>query len=245
MGKLFIDIGRPLDAVEYLNDYIKYDKNNPQVYVLLANIYQQSGDTCMANYVRDEGYAGIMGLDADFSGRIIGNGFASGLKETTVVGYYASGGKGDKKLVYRTDIINQYPSYPVFDGEKYVALSYKYRLIDQTYKMAVLNEILCYVEYQSDGSSNTMWQQYLNNPRGFAFWRKICMKYPLSYKRLLIDCIHYCSSSCIAHNKKYVLESPRKLLTIFCTPFGWGMTVYIKRKAKQFSKKICEEKYRR
>ena len=56
MGKLFIDIGRPLDAVEYLNDYIKYDKNNPQVYVLLANIYQQSGDTCMANYVRDEGY---------------------------------------------------------------------------------------------------------------------------------------------------------------------------------------------
>jgi predicted Zn-dependent protease len=56
LGKLFIDIGRPLDAVEYMNDYIKYDKNNPQVYVLLANIYQQSGDTCMANYVRDEGY---------------------------------------------------------------------------------------------------------------------------------------------------------------------------------------------
>lgn len=195
--------------------------------------------------VRDEGYAGIMGLDADFSGRIIGKGFASGLKETTVVGYYASGGKGDKKLVYRTDIINQYPSYPVFDGEKYVALSYKYRLIDQTYKMAVLNEILCYVEYQSDGSSNTMWQQYLNNPRGFSFWRKICMKYPVSYKRLLIDCIHYCSSSCVAHNKRYILESPRKLLTILCTPFGWGMTVYIKRKAKQLSKKMCEEKYRR
>lgn len=182
--------------------------------------------------VRDKGYAGIIGLDADFSGKIIGKGFASGLKETTVIGYYTSGGKGDKKLVYRTDIINQYPSYPVFEGEKYVALSYKYRLIDQTYKMAVLNEILCYVEYQSDGSSNTMWRQYLKNPRGFAFWRKICMKYPESHKRLLIDCIHYCSSSCIAHNKRYILESPRKLLTIFCTPFGWAMTAYIKRRAK-------------
>lgn len=46
LGKLFIDIGRPLDAVEYLNDYIKYDKkirrytfclliyiNNPEIHV--------------------------------------------------------------------------------------------------------------------------------------------------------------------------------------------------------------------
>ena len=31
-----------------------------------------------------------------------------------------NGGSGDKKLVYRTDIINKYP-YPVFEGEKYVA----------------------------------------------------------------------------------------------------------------------------
>lgn len=56
LGKLFIDIGRPLDAVEYLNDYIKYDKNNPQVYVLLANIYQQSGDMLKADNIREKGY---------------------------------------------------------------------------------------------------------------------------------------------------------------------------------------------
>ena len=98
--------------------------------------------------VYDKGYAGIIGLDADFEGNVIGCGFPGDLQETTVIGYYHSGGKGDKKLVYRTDIINKYPPYPVFEGEKYVALSYKYRLIDQTYKMAVLNQILCNVEYQ-------------------------------------------------------------------------------------------------
>lgn len=183
--------------------------------------------------VRDQGYAGIIGLDADFDNNVIGNGFPKGMTETTVIGYYVAGGSGDKKLVYRTDVINQYPAYPVFEGEKYVALSYKYRLIDQKYKMAVLDEVLCNVEYQPDGSSHTMWKQYLKNPRGFAFWRKVCMQYPESKKRLLVDCIHYCSSSQIAHNRNYIQESPRKLLTVLCTPVGWAFTAYIRRKAKE------------
>lgn len=183
--------------------------------------------------VRDQGYAGIIGLDADFDNNVIGKGFPKGMTETSVIGYYVAGGSGDKKLVYRTDVINQYPAYPVFEGEKYVALSYKYRLIDQKYKMAVLDEVLCNVEYQPDGSSHTMWKQYLKNPRGFAFWRKVCMRYPESKKRLLVDCIHYCSSSQIAHNRNYIQESPRKLLTVLCTPVGWAFTAYIRRKAKE------------
>ncbi len=182
--------------------------------------------------VREEGYAGLIGLDADFEGKIIGRGFPQNLKETTLNGYYAAGGSGDKKLVYRTDIIKQYPPYPVFEGEKYVALAYKYRLIDQDYKLAVLDEVLCNVEYQEDGSSGTMWKQYLKNPKGFAFWRKICMQYPMSKKRLFVDCIHYVSSSILANNKKFLAESPRKLLTLLAIPFGSVLALEVKRKAK-------------
>ena len=186
------------------------------------------------NKVKNKGYAGIIGLDADLNtGRVIGKGFPKGMKETTLGGYYAGGGQGDKKLVYRTDIINSVPSYPVFPGEKYVGLAYKYTLIDQKYKLSVLNEVLCDVEYQADGSSGTMYKQYLKNPKGFAFYRKICMQYPISTKRLVMDCIHYCSSSFIIKNKEYVKESPRKLLTVICTPFGLLLTAMIKRKAKR------------
>lgn len=183
--------------------------------------------------VRDKNYAGLIALDADFDGKVIGKGFADGLKETTLSGYYASGGMGDKKLIYRTDIINKYPAYPVFEGEKYVALAYKYRLIDQDYKLYVLDEVVCNVDYQIDGSSGTMWNQYLKNPKGFAFWRKVCMQYPESQKRRVIDCIHYCSSSFISKNKKYISESPAKLLTVLCTPFGWMLTRYILKRAKE------------
>ena len=180
--------------------------------------------------VKDLGFAGIVGLDADFDGNVIGKAFPENMTETTLSGYYAAGGAGDKKLVYRTDVINAYPEYPVFEGEKYVSLAYKYLLIDQKYKLAVLNDVLCNVEYQSDGSSNNMFQQYLKNPKGFAFWRVVKMQYPESTKRLIMDCIHYCSSSQIAEDRDYIKKSPRKLLTVLCTPAGWVLTAWIRRK---------------
>lgn len=183
--------------------------------------------------VKDRGYAGIIGLDSDFHGTVLGRGFPEGLTETTVIGYYAAGGAGDKKLVYRTDIINRYPPYPEFEGEKYVALSYKYRLIDQDYKMAVLDEVLCHVEYQPDGSSNTMWKQYLNNPKGWMFWRGVQMQYPESTRRLIINCIHYCSSGFLAGNRAFIAQSPRKALTVLCAPAGWCLSKYVRNKVKK------------
>lgn len=184
--------------------------------------------------VKDLGYAGIIGLDADMSnGKIIGKSFPAGMTETTLVGYYASGGAGDKKLVYRTDIIKQCPPYPVFEGEKYVALAYKYRLIDQKYKLAVLEEVLCEVEYQADGSSMNMYRQYVRNPKGFAFWRTVCMQYPESQKRVFLDCIHYISSSILAKNKHFLGGAPKKVMTICAIPFGVALTAYIKWKVKK------------
>ena len=183
--------------------------------------------------VRDKGYAGIIALDADMNtGNIIGKGFPEDMTETTLSGYYAQGGSGDKKLIYRTDVINQYPEYPVFKGEKYVSLSYKYLLIDQDYKLSVLDEVMCLVEYQTEGSTNSMFKQYLNNPKGFAFWRTIRMQYNSSWKRTIIDCIHYCSSSILGKNKSFIKESPKPILTTLCFPLGLLLTIYIKKKAK-------------
>ena len=177
--------------------------------------------------VKDKGYAGIVGIDADFQGNIIGKGFPERMTETTISGYYTAGGAGDKKLVYRTNVINAYPEYPIFEGEKYVSLSYKYLLIDQDYKLAVLNDVLCNVEYQPDGSSNSMWSQYLKNPKGFAFWRTVRMRYSSSSKRTFIDCIHYVSSSLISKNLHFIRESPRKAYTILAIPFGVALAIIV------------------
>jgi len=105
-------------------------------------------------------YAGMIGLDQTENGEVIGSRFPNEMKATTLQLYYARGGRGDKKLVYRTDIIKKYPCYPLFDGERYVGLAYKYMLVDQDYEMLTINEPLVTVEYQLDGSSYNMYHQY-------------------------------------------------------------------------------------
>lgn len=179
-------------------------------------------------------FAGIVGLDAELAtGKVIGTPFPPDMKETTLSGFYGSGGRGDKKLVYRTDIMKELPPYPVFEGEKYVSLGWKYLLCDQRYKLVTTNTVLCNVEYQADGSSMNMLRQYLRNPKGFAFLRKENMKYNTSFKRNVMDAIHYCSSSQISHNRNYIRESPKPLLTLLCTPAGWLLTAYIRRSVKR------------
>lgn len=181
-------------------------------------------------------YAGIIGLDVTENGKVIGSGFPEGLEETTLGDFYLQGGSGDKKLVYRTDVIQQYPEYPLFEGERYVGLAYKYMLIDQDYKLLTLNEPLVIVEYQEDGSSVNMYRQYWNNPKGFAFFRKTEMVTTKSVKRRFMVCIHYVSSSFIAKNKHFIKESPKKFTTILAIPFGYMLYKHIAYKVKKNAK---------
>ncbi|WP_209319448.1 glycosyltransferase family A protein [Bacteroides faecium] len=186
---------------------------------------------------RSEKYAGIVGLDKAHAGGIIGTEFPLEMTETTLQGYYEQGGKGDKKIVYRTDVICKYPEYPIFEGEKYVGLAYKYMLIDQDYTLLTINEPLVIVDYQDDGSSINMYRQYWNNPKGFAFFRKTEMQVTHSLKRRFIVCVHYVSSSIISRNKRFIKESPNKLMTVLAIPFGYLLYRMIKRKVAK-NKKI-------
>ncbi|MCM1115055.1 MAG: glycosyltransferase family 2 protein [Clostridium sp.] len=179
-----------------------------------------------------EKLAGIIALDIDTKGKVIGKELPKDIDTTTLIGYYEGGGAGDKKLIYRTDVINSVPAYPEFEGEKYVGLAYKYHLIDKKYELFILNEPVCIVEYREDGSSLNMYKQYLNNPKGFAFYRKNEMLCTTSKKRCFIECIHYVSSSIISKNKHFLKESPKKLLTLCAIPFGCILTAYIKYKTK-------------
>ena len=185
------------------------------------------------NENKNKGYAGIIALDfADSTKKVIGKELPTDKESTTLMGYYNNGGFGDKKLIYRTDIIKAIPPYPVFDNEKYVALAYKYHLIDEKYELKILNECVCIVDYQMDGSSTNMYRQYVRNPKGFAFWRKEQMKHSINIKQKFKACIHYVSSSLIAKNKHFVKESPEKFLTVLSIPIGYILKVIVMKKSK-------------
>jgi hypothetical protein len=181
-------------------------------------------------------YAGIIALDIDEKNlEVLGTELPTDKKSTTLCGFYEKGGKGDKKLIYRTDVIKSVPKYPLFDGERYVGLAYKYMLIDQKYELLILNEPVCIVEYQLDGSSHGMYKQYWNNPKGWSFYRKTEMLYAKGFKRKLMVCSHYVSSSIIASNRNFIKESPCKFFTLLAMPFGVLLYLFIKKKVKSNS----------
>lgn len=191
----------------------------------IVNLWKEKGD---------KKYAGIIALDCLQNGEIIGTELEKDRETTTLKGFYQRGGKGDKKLIYRTDVMKSYPPYPEFEGEKYVSIAYKYYLADEDYELLILNEPVCVVEYMSDGSSTNMYRQYLKNPKGFAFIRKVDMQKADSLKELFRCTTHYVSSSIISKNKNFIKESPKKAATVLSIPFGAALTVYIKHKSKGY-----------
>jgi glycosyltransferase involved in cell wall biosynthesis len=178
-------------------------------------------------------YAGIIGLDCYKNGVVIGDEIPKNLFESTICEFnWVLGIKGDKKLVYRTDIMKQLPPYPTFPKEKFVPLDCKPVMADQNYKMLTLNKVLCIVEYMEDGSSKNIIKSYLNNPKGFAYSRKVRMQYSPSIKDKFRNAIHYVSSAIISKNYNFLFESPKKKLTLIAIPFGILLFLYVK-----FSKK--------
>ena len=177
----------------------------------------------------DADYAGIVGLDANQRGDIIGTNLPSTIKASTLTELYEKHQiKGDKKLVFRTELTKITPPYPLFPGEKYCPLSYKYILIDQIQPLLIMNEVLCHVEYLPDGSSLNMFNQYRKNPMGFSFFRKELMKLPFGgriYK--FKQAAHYVSSNLLMKNWKLFMETPKKMLTFFAFPFGFLLYIVI------------------
>ncbi|WP_405206751.1 glycosyltransferase family 2 protein [Aquimarina sp. LLG6339-5] len=178
-------------------------------------------------------FAGLVGLDADHKGKLIGTKIPEHIKETTLYDLYnVHKVLGDKKLVYRTEVVKKYPPYPIFEGERFVPLGYLYQLIDQDYKLLPINEVLCEVEYMQDGSSMNILKQYRRHPKGFAFSRKSRMKLAENFKDQFKNAIHYVSSAIFTKNGSFISESPKKLTTVLAIPFGILLNLYIRYKTK-------------
>ncbi|WP_138752517.1 glycosyltransferase family 2 protein [Paenibacillus sinopodophylli] len=194
---------------------------------------------------RSDSVCGFVGLDAYGDGRIVGSTFPEGLSSSTLFDlYHKHGVTGDKKLVYRTVLTKQHP-YPLFEGERYVGLDYKYHLLSQNYELLLLNKVLCHVEYLADGSSRNMLMQYRRNPNGFVFYRRSLINMPIGgLKFKYRQAIHYVSSGLLSKNGQWVKEAPSKLLTIAALLPGLLLFAYITiRTSKAYSAKGTANDY--
>ena len=178
--------------------------------------------------------AGLVGLDIDKTGKVIGTEIPSNIKYSTLYDiYHIHKVKGDKKLVLRTDIVKKYPSYPLFKEERFVPLHTLYLMIDQDYKLACINEALCVVEYMADGSSLNIFKQYKRHPKGFRYSREIELAYSKEFKIDVKKVLHYISSTLFINDFKFFKNNPKKILTFLCLPLGLLFHLYIILKARK------------
>ncbi|MDU6983121.1 MAG: glycosyltransferase family 2 protein [Terrisporobacter othiniensis] len=210
---IYTELNMCIDSDDYLTD---------DAIELILNFWNEN---------KSSKYGGIIALDIFKNGEIIGTELPN-KKFTTYHGFYEYGGKGDKKVIYRTDIMKKYPHYPEYKDEKFVGLCYKYLLADQQYPLLILNKPVCVVEYLPDGSTQNIMNQFVKNPKGYAFLRKERMKYCKTFKWRFKSCIHYVFTSIILKNKHFIKESPKKIMTIISIPFGLILYIYINCKIK-------------
>ena len=186
-------------------------------------------------YGSDE-YAGIVGLDFDLEGKVIGDPLPE-QKTVNLIDLHT--GKypifnGDRTNVVRTELYRKYAPMKVFPGEKNFNPHYMHLQISQEYDFLVLNENLRFVDYQPQGMTNSMLWQYRNSPNSFAEIRKLYLSFPdapLKYR--LRHSVHLASSCFLAGNGlRSVKESPRKGLAVLALPFGFALSCYVRMKVK-------------
>ncbi len=177
--------------------------------------------------------AGIMALDGHMDGSLLGSSFPSGLSEA-VDGWLreVKKMKGDKKLIYRTEVAKSVPEYPVFPDEKYGSMAFKSLYINQKYGWLLMPEIIYLVEYQNDGSSRNMYKQYRRALKGWDLMRKLEMQFCLLWKTRFTKAIHYVSNSIFLHKWSFIQDSPKKLLTVLAIPFGIMLNLLIRLKTR-------------
>lgn len=177
-------------------------------------------------------YAGIVGLDFDMDGNVIGD-MLPDIKSVNLIGLFT--GKynivnGDRTNVVRTELYKKYAPMKVFKGEKNFNPHYMHLQISEEYEFLVLNENLRFVDYQETGMSNSMLKQYRSSPNSFAEIRKLYLSFKdTSFKFKIKHSIHL-ASSCILAKKTMlsIKENPYKLLSVIALPFGFALSLIVR-----------------
>lgn len=180
-----------------------------------------------------EEYAGIIALDYFEDGTIIG-GRLPDVKSLYMVELETKyNRRGDTKMVLRSELLKEVAPQPSFVGEKNFNPIYMILKVGDKYPFLIMNENLCFVEYQDGGMSYNIFRQYVNSPNSFAALRLLNMglkRTTLSFK--FRQYVHYVASCVLARRKNVFKAVPNKLMLLAAIVPGIMLYFYIKHKTR-------------
>ena len=183
-----------------------------------------------------EQYTGLIGLDFHLDGTPIGGPFPVGLEEVWFMDLYIRKlHLGDVKPVLRTSLMKTVAPMVGFEGEKNFNPVYMMMQVCDRYPVLILNENLCFVDYQTgtDSMSAGIWKQYMNRPRSFQKQRILEMQLKHnSWGNRIRVAIHYVACGMIARDRSWLRKSPMKWLTLLVSPMGVALYLLILYKSR-------------
>lgn len=181
-------------------------------------------------YEKNSDIAGMGYLSTYPNREIIGSSFPEKEMISTQFEIYNKYGvKGDKGLMFRTEIIKKY-KFPVFEDEKFITEAVVYNRICEKYKMVYVNEKIEIKEYQEDGLTAKYNNLLLRNPKGQALYHNEINSQKLTFKQKILNNAVYYKFCKVAGYKfgKIFKESKNKLFLIFAIPVGEFMWKKVK-----------------
>lgn len=140
---------------------------------------------------------------------------------------------GDTKMVFRSSLFKQVSPQPTYYNEKNFNPIYMILLLDYRYSFKLLDKVLCYVEYDSQGMSRNIFKQYMNSPNSFAALRLVYISSPyISLKGKIRNYIHLGASIFISKNMRWIERVPNVYLLILCFPLSFILFLVIKYKCR-------------
>lgn len=261
---MVIDDGSTDETEQAVNNWIEQENNFDIIYIKKENGGLHTGYNCaiehcdtelmmcidsddfapdylverVINFWEENGsdeYAGIVGFDCYFDGKIIGDKLPEQKSVNLIdllLGKYNLV-NGDRANVVRTDLYKSVAPMKSFEGEKNFNPHMMHILISKKYDFLVLNENLKFVEYQPDGMTNSIFKQYLNSPNSFRELRLLNLSFKQApFKFKVKNVIHYVSSSILAKRNHIVRDCPEKFLCLILFLPGVLFSKYVKYKAK-------------
>ena len=113
---------------------------------------------------------GMCFLKYDTKGQNMGQLFKN--EKTTMFDlYFKEGEDGEKALVFYSNIRKQF-KHELEHGEKFVTEARMYHKMDENYKMACINEPIMICEYQDEGYTQNIMEQFKKYPFGYYMYFK-------------------------------------------------------------------------
>lgn len=194
-----------LDSDEY------FSKNAIEIAFKNLEMIKNADDIC-----------GILALRRDCKGGVLGG------KEIPIgvenIKFIEINDKYDIKseviCFYKTELIKKF-RFPIFEKEKFVSPAYIQYEITRKYKFKVFRDPIIFCEYLEDGLTRNKYKVIRKNPNGYLAVKKQSFELATKFKKIIKHGIMYGAVSIMARNKKFIKESPHKILSILLLPFSY------------------------